>query len=271
MIHSRFFKILVGIKILIAFVTLLVVTQKIYIGEIRLTAEEAKPTSVDPKLEAPKSNQSRKSFLDDLLNLPALDPNKARKDDVGRFLTLAERKRAQVDERIAVLEKKEQQLVKLEQSIDRKILKIDEERRFVAQSIQQEKDLKGERLTRLIDLYDKMEPKKAAPLFEKMDRDLAVALMKALKQKQVTTILEFMDPEKSVQLSEYFGRVRSLKEYDLLKELNQSLRQEFQECRGMPKFVERDASESKVASDPAFPPEKGTTPSSDAGTQAKAP
>ena len=78
-----------------------------------------------------------------------------------------------------------------------------------------------------------MEPKKAAPIIENMDRDLVVALFKAIGQKQITYILEAMDPQKSVELTEYFGRIRSGKEYDLLSEMNKSQLEEFQDCKGM--------------------------------------
>ena len=100
--------------------------------------------------------------------------------------------------------------------------------------LQQEKDLKGERVDKIAELFDKMDPKKAAPAFEKLDKDLTVFLFKKLKQKQVTAILETMNPDKSVELTEYFARVKSAKEYDILKELNESLRKEFQDCKGMP-------------------------------------
>ena len=148
-------------------------------------------------------------------------------------MDLAERKQRQVDERTTQLGKKEDQLKVLEKSIDDKLLKIDSERLFIAKTLQQEKDLKGERVDKVVDLFAKMEPKKAAAAFEKLDKDLVVSLFKKLKQKQVTTILENMSAEKNVELTEYFARVKSAKEYDILKELNESLRKEFQECKGM--------------------------------------
>jgi hypothetical protein len=80
-----------------------------------------------------------------------------------------------------------------------------------------------------------MEPKKAAPVIEKLDKDLVVELFRQLPQKQVTSILENMSADKSVAISEYYGRVRSAREYDILKEMNQSLRKEFDDCKGMPK------------------------------------
>lgn len=180
-----------------------------------------------------KEEKARRSFLSDLFTLPTLSAKQAKKDELGKYLDLAERKQRQVDERTTQLGKKEDQLKILEKSIDDKLLKIDSERLFIAKTLQQEKDLKGERVDKIAELFAKMEPKKAAAAFDKLDKDLVVSLFKKLKQKQITTILENMSPEKSVELTEYFARVKSAKEYDILKELNESLRKEFQDCKGM--------------------------------------
>jgi flagellar motility protein MotE (MotC chaperone) len=209
--------------------------------EKSLIAQSAKPTDAkDPATLAssdekdPNQQKSRKSYITDLLELPELDTSKAAKADLGKFIEIASRKERQVTERLDLLKKREAQIKQLEKSVEEKITILDEERKFFAQSIQKEKDLKNERTAQLIPLYAKMEPKKAAPVFEKLDRDLVVELFKQLPQKQITAILEAMPPDRSVALSEYFGRVRSAKEYDLLKEMNQSLRKEFDDCKGMP-------------------------------------
>jgi len=181
-----------------------------------------------------KNEKARKSFISDLLELPPLNTQEATKADIGKYIDIATRKDRQLTERLDLLRKREEQLRNLEKSIEEKIVTLDEERRFFAQSLQQEKNLKNERTNELVLLYAKMEPKKAAPIFEKLDRDLVVELFKQLPQKQVTAVLEAMTPERSVTLSEYYGRVRSAREYDLLKEMNQSLLKEFDDCRGMP-------------------------------------
>lgn len=198
--------------------------------------------------EAKKDDEKRRSFLSDLFTLPKLNAKKVQKEEIGRYLDLAERKERQVEERTAQLAKREDQLKALEKSIEDKLIRLEEERKFIAKTIQQEKDLKGERVDKIAELFDKMEPKKAAPAFEKLDKDLTVALFKKLKQKQITTILESMSPEKSVELTEYFARVKSAREYDILKELNESLRKEFQDCKGMPPVAS--------TTDPAAKPEE---------------
>jgi flagellar motility protein MotE (MotC chaperone) len=76
-----------------------------------------------------------------------------------------------------------------------------------------------------------MPPKKAAPVFEQMDKDLVVQLFNKIPKKQTMNILSVMDPAKSVELTEYFGRIRSTEEYELLKQINSSLLEEFETCK----------------------------------------
>ena len=175
-----------------------------------------------------------KNFLDSLLTLPELDVNKSSKDEIGRYLTLIDQAKQQVEEKMGVLERKLRQLRSLEKNLDDKIAKLDEERKFFAQTIQQEKKIQKERLEDLVGLYEKMEPKKAAPVFEAMDKDLVVAIFKKMKKKQVTKVLESMQTDNSVKITEYFGRVGSAREYDLLKEMNRSLQMAFNDCKELP-------------------------------------
>ena len=201
-------------------------------------------------LPAAPTIDTKNGILEGLLNLPVLNPDKAKRDEIGRYLAMAERKKQEVESRAKVLQKRQATLVGLEKSIDFKLAKLDDERRFIAQTIQQEKSLKGKRLDRLIELYGKMEPKKAATIIESLDKDLVVELFSALSQKQITKILEGMNPQKSVELSEYYGRVRSGREYELLKEMNVSLRKEFEQCKGANLDAANDA--STVSAGPAL-------------------
>lgn len=202
-------------------------------------AESKKVAKAEPEAKKEgEGGKSRKSFLSNLLELPELNPDAIQKEELGKYLEIAERKKRQIEDRLEILKKREEQLKGLENGIDEKLKRLDEERRFFAETIQQEKVLKGERTDKLIAMYSKMEPKKAAPVIEKLDKDLVVELFKNMPQKQVTAILEVMSPDKSVTISEYYGRVRSAREYDVLKEMNQSLRKEFDDCKGLPKVAE---------------------------------
>ena len=40
-----------------------------------------------------------------------------------------------------------------------------------------------------------------------------------------------MNPQKAAEISEYYGPVNSIKEYDMLKEVNESLSDQFEKCK----------------------------------------
>ena len=87
------------------------------------------------------------------------------------------------------------------------------------ETLQKEKKVKEERLTETIEFISKMEPRKASVVLEGMDRDLVISLMKKLPARFVTKALEGMSPKKTVEYMEYYTRIRSGREYELMKEL----------------------------------------------------
>ena len=213
-----------------------------YIGDRPLDAQENTPTT-PPEENNQKLAQNddseevvvkRKSYLDDLLSLPKIDTSNLKKSEISRYLNILDRKNRQIEERVELLSRREKNLVKLEKSIDTKIDKLQEEMDFFNQTIQKEKEINQKRLDSLVEFYQKMTPKKAAPVFEQMDKDLVVSLFNRIPKKQTMNILSLMNPEKSVELTEYFGRIKSGKEYEMLKEINSALKKEFQQCKGMP-------------------------------------
>ena len=265
--HPNGLKRVLIVKLVAIVVLLAVYRDELFFGEKTSSAESEKPSDLAKAGESAKKSapaesgpnaktagssassaetppapqEKRKSFLDDLLNLPALSTDGMKRESLGRYMNLAEKKKEQIESRLNLLRTRESQLVTIEKSIDEKLRKLEDERKFFAQTVQQEKDLKGKRLDKLIELYGKMEARKAAPIIEKLDRDLVVELFKNIDKKQAKSILETMDAQKSAEFTEYFGRVRSAKEYDLLRELNVSLRKEFQDCRGMPTTEREDS------------------------------
>ena len=224
---SHTIKIVICLKV---FLLLFLATSEglINFGELKLFAED-EPKSEEQKEE--KETNSVATTLENLLEIPSFDSSKASKEDIDEYLSLIERKKEQINERIEILKIRENQLKELEGSIDQKIGKIDEEILFFKQTQQQEKSLKEERLNNLVDFYKKMTPKKAAPIMENLDRDLIVQLFQKFPKKQTMNILSLMNPTKAAEISEYYGRLNSIKEYDMLKEVNESLSDQFEKCK----------------------------------------
>lgn len=192
---------------------------------------EAANASAAPDQEKGEQGRKTKSLIEDLLFLPKLDRKSVTKDQLGRYLDMLDRKKLRVEEKIAALKVEHERLKRLEGDVEGKIDKLQEELKFFQQTVQKEKEFSNERLTKLIEFYKKVPPKKSAPVFESLDKDLVVALFNGLPQKQVTKILALMNPEKSVEITEYYGRITSAKEYQLLKEVNKELADTFKNCR----------------------------------------
>ncbi len=208
----------------------------IYFGEHEITAQENSPPAAEDTEfldENSDGETRRKSFIEELLTLPKIRPEQVQKDELAKYFAIVERKGRQVEDRIKILKIHQQQLDNLENSIDKKLEKLENEMVFFKQTLQKEKQIQDERLQALVAFYEKMPAKKAAPVFEKMDKDLVVALFQKIPKKQTMQILSLMTPERSIEMSEYFGRIKSAKEYELLKEINTALRKEFEACKSV--------------------------------------
>lgn len=124
-----------------------------------------------------------------------------------------------VDNRLAAIVEARKGYEAAKATVEEKLKKIEEERKMLDETLQKEKKVKEERLAEIIEFVSKMEPKKAAPVLEGMDRDLVIALMKKLPARFVTKALESMTSKKAVEYMEYYTRIRSGREFELMKEL----------------------------------------------------
>ena len=70
-----------------------------------------------------------------------------------------------------------------------------------------------DKVTSSLEIISKMEPRKAAPVFAAMDEDLVLVLFAKLPSRQVTKILENMDPKKASGYLEKYTRIRSGREF----------------------------------------------------------
>jgi flagellar motility protein MotE (MotC chaperone) len=222
-------KIFLFLKITVILVYFCFFTGKIWIGEKQSLGKDGVETPIEAPALEEKEITKKSTILDDLLNLPPLVLDD--KKNIGKYLALAESVKQQIEDRMKILEEKSQYLEEMNVVLEDKIKKIDEERKFILSTIQKEKEIQKDRRDELLPLYEKMQPQKAALVFSEMDKDLVVDLFRNLKKKQITQILENMNPKKSLEITEYYARVGSLKELDLLKEMNRSWEETFGKCK----------------------------------------
>ena len=127
--------------------------------------------------------------------------------------------RIDVSEKLEQLKIEQSNLENAKKDLDSKRTDLEEREKLLAESLQREKVIKEERLTSALNFFGKMDPKKAAPIFEQIDRDLGIGLMKGLKPSQVTKIIESMKPGISTKFLENYTRIRSGREYEILKDM----------------------------------------------------
>jgi flagellar motility protein MotE (MotC chaperone) len=127
--------------------------------------------------------------------------------------------RKDVEQKIEKMNIAKQGYERAKGDVDAKLKRIEEERKLLEETLQKERKAKDERLSETLEFIAKMEPKKAAPLIEGMDRDLVMQLLRKLPPRQVTKLLESVNPKKATELLEYYTRIRSGREYELLREM----------------------------------------------------
>jgi len=152
-------------------------------------------------------------------NLPEIPKGDIKTSEALRIREELELIKKDVEQKITRLEEAKISYDASRANVESELKKIEEEKRLLDETLQKEKTVKDERLKETIDFVAKMEPRKVSPILESMDRDLVIVLLTKLPPRQVTKIFENMSPLKATQFLEYFTRIRSGREFEMLKDL----------------------------------------------------
>ncbi len=152
-------------------------------------------------------------------DLPSIPSGDIKTSDAIRIREELELIRKDVEQKIVRLEQVKIAYDKAKLDMDVELKKIEEDKKLLDETLQKEKSIQEQRLKETIDFVSKMQPRSASPVLENMDRDLVIALFTKLPAKQVTKILENMSPVKATQFLEYYTRIRSGREFEMLKDL----------------------------------------------------
>lgn len=108
---------------------------------------------------------------------------------------LAERREA-LDARAKEIDKRAIQLKVAETEIDKKLQQMKEYEQRLSKLITQYSDKEQENINSLVKLYSSMKPKDAARIFNTMDLDITVAILKGMKPSTSSAILSSMSSER---------------------------------------------------------------------------
>ena len=181
-------RIVLGLKAFVILGFIVIKLDLVQFGEIVGFAQET-VSEQEGNLKTKSDETKKPTILDELLQLTPLKRDTATREQIGRYLDIADRARNKVEGRLKLLNLRIQSLKNIEQSVEGKLKALDEEKKYIRKMIQDEKKIKEDRLEHLVALYEKMEPKRAAKVFESLDRDLVVGLINKIKRKRVTKSL----------------------------------------------------------------------------------
>lgn len=130
-------------------------------------------------------------------------------DDLKLFEEL-ENKRRELAAREEELRKKEEELLILKKDIENKLAKLSqlqtELQGQLQKNVEAAKQSQETRLKHLVGAYSAMKPDKAASLIQKLNDDVALQILSAMKSKDVGAILSFVETEKAARLSQRLAR-----------------------------------------------------------------
>ncbi|SUZ74735.1 uncharacterized protein METZ01_LOCUS27589 [marine metagenome] len=161
------------------------------------------PTTID------EIKQSVGSLCADYgLEFCALEPEAEKKAKKAHKFTESEKKiltrLAEQQERLRLrameLDRREGQLKTLQEDIQRQITRLEKLQREIERNIEKKKTQDNKQLEKAVALYSKMDAVTAAQSISKLDRTIAVNILKQMKEKQASLVLSSMRAEESASL-----------------------------------------------------------------------
>jgi len=124
-----------------------------------------------------------------------------------RVLTELRQKRQELDARRDRLAKTEERLQLLRDKMREDLNRLERYRDQIQTGLDQEKDIRSDKMEHLVKVYSNMNPEKAAERIDRMDRKTAVKLLSGMSGEAAGRILSFVDPDKANRISQDMTRM----------------------------------------------------------------
>ena len=139
-------------------------------------------------------NSSSKRIVNDLPNQTFSN------SEIMILQELAERREA-LDARAKEIDKRALQLKVAEDEIDKKIAQLKKYEERLTELTKQYNNKEKENIDALVKLYTAMKPKDAARIFNTLDLEITVAILKGMKPSTTSTIISQMNSERAQEIT----------------------------------------------------------------------
>jgi len=145
-------------------------------------------------------------------NVTAQDPE-IRNGGIGsveerRLLAEFKDNREQLNQREQELQKRELELNILQGEVDKKLRQLEALRLKLEEMLAEKEAREQERVNQLSDMYNRMEPARAANVFLNLDTDLVVGILGGMKARSAGAVLENMEGEKAARISKAYSTLK---------------------------------------------------------------
>ncbi len=139
------------------------------------------------------------------------DPSQYSKSEIDILQQLGER-RAELERRGRELDMRENLLAAAEKRVEKKIAELKNIEAAVNALIRRQDDQENKRMASLVRIYEKMKPKDAARILERLDLGILVDVAGRMKEAKMAAILADMDPSQAKKLTMELATRRRLPE-----------------------------------------------------------
>jgi len=123
-----------------------------------------------------------------------------------KILTRLSEQQSRLRLRALELDRREGQLKTLQEDIQRQVSQLEKLQREIEKDIHKKKNQDNAQILKAVALYSKMDPAIAAQSLAKLDRIIAVNILKQMKEKQASLVLSSMSAEESASIFEEITR-----------------------------------------------------------------
>lgn len=106
------------------------------------------------------------------------------------------------------LVRQQQEMLILKQQMDDRLKDLKDSESKVKQMLDEARDVEGQKIKSLVQMYANMKPKTAAKALEKMDERTACQILQRMTPRQSGNILSYTNPEVTAKLTELLSRMR---------------------------------------------------------------
>lgn len=128
--------------------------------------------------------------------------------EATQALALIRRERSLVADREAELENARALLETVRLRAESEVERLSAVRAEVQSLIDQLKELESRDLTRLVETFDGLSPKRAAELMQEMDTELVVSILDRFQERQIAAILDKMENDKALEVINFLSERR---------------------------------------------------------------